>query len=54
MIVILAALIGAAAGWRRARALGGDRRDMAQYMAVFAIAGAVLGLFATLMIDRSL
>jgi len=51
MIVIAAALIGAALGASRARARGGNRLDMAQYGAAHAIAFALLGLFATIVID---
>lgn len=52
MIVIAAAIIGAFLGWRRAGQLGGRRRDRAQYAAAFAMAFAVMGLFATVIIDR--
>lgn len=52
MIVIAAALIGAILGWRRAAKLGGTRRDRAQYAAGFAMAFGVLGLFATVILDR--
>ncbi|WP_347139278.1 hypothetical protein [Paracoccus sp. SSK6] len=52
MIVIAAAIIGAALGWRRAGQLGGAPRDRAQYAAAFAVAFAVLGLFATVILDR--
>ena len=52
MIVIAAALIGAVLGWRRAAQLGGTQRDRAQYAAAFAMALAVVGLLATVIIDR--
>ncbi|MCZ0962963.1 hypothetical protein [Paracoccus benzoatiresistens] len=52
MIVIAAAIIGAFLGWRRAVQLGGAPRDRAQYAAAFAMAFAVLGLFATVIVDR--
>ena len=52
MIVIAAIVIGALVGWRRAARLGGDRRDRVQYATIFAIALAVLGVLATVMIDR--
>lgn len=52
MIVIAAMLLGAVLGWRRATQLGGNGRDKAQYAAGFALAFAVLGLFATVFIDR--
>lgn len=54
MIVIAAAVIGAILGWRRAGRLGGTRRDRAQYAAGFAIAFALPGLFATVILDRVL
>ncbi|MDP0928795.1 hypothetical protein Q0601_16545 [Paracoccus onubensis] len=52
MIVIAAIVIGAFLGWRRAAKLGGNRRDRAQYAAGYALAFAVLGLFATIFLDR--
>ena len=52
MIVIAAAIIGAILGWRRAGQLGGTQRDRAQYAAGFAMALALLGLFATIILDR--
>lgn len=52
MIVIAAAIIGAILGWRRAGQLGGTRRDRAQYATGYAMALAVLGLFATVIADR--
>lgn len=52
MIVIATLIVGAILGWRRAVQLGGDRRDRLQYAAVFALGFAVLGLFATVLIDR--
>lgn len=52
MIVILAVAIGAALGWRRAGQLGGARRDRMQYAAAFGLAFAVIGLFATVILDR--
>lgn len=52
MIIIAAILIGAAFGWRRAAALRGNRRDRAQYAAGFAMAFAIVALFATLILDR--
>ncbi|WP_165455688.1 hypothetical protein [Paracoccus subflavus] len=52
MIVIAAVVIGAFLGWRRAGQLGGTRRDRMQYAAAFAMAFAVLGLFATVILDR--
>lgn len=54
MIVIAAAVIGAFLGWRRAGQLGGSGRDRVQYAAGFAVAFAVLGLFATVILDRTM
>jgi len=53
MIVIAAVIIGAALGWRRAVQLGGNRRDRVQYALAFALAFAVIGLFATIFVHRS-
>lgn len=52
MIVLAGLLIGALWGAWLARKRKGSRLDMAQYAAGFAIAFAILGLFATLIIDR--
>ena len=52
MIVLAGLMIGAVWGAWLARKRKGLRLDMAQYAAGFAIAFAILGLFATLIIDR--
>ena len=52
MIVIAAAVIGAILGWRRATQLKGNRRDRAQYAVAYALGFAILGLFATIFIER--
>lgn len=52
MIVIIAALIGAILGWRRAARLGGNRKDRLQYAFVFAMGLAVIGVFVTIFIHR--
>ncbi|MDF1728782.1 MAG: apolipoprotein acyltransferase [Sulfitobacter sp.] len=52
MIYILFALVGAVAGAFRARKQGGNRKDMAQYAAGFAIAFGLLGLIVTIILDR--
>lgn len=52
MIVIASALIGAILGVTTARRRKGSGLDMAQYGAGYAIAFAILGVFATLAIDR--
>lgn len=52
MILIACLVIGAVLGWRRAVALGGNRKDRMQYAAAFALAFTVIGLFLTIIIDR--
>ncbi len=52
MIVFAAALIGAIIGALTARNRGGKGLDVAQYAASFAIAFAILGLIATVVIHR--
>lgn len=54
MIVIAGALVGAVLGAVLARKRGGNRLDMLQYAAGFAILLAVAGLFLTILIERSL
>ena len=54
MIVIAAALVGALIGGFTARKRGGNRLDMAQYAAGYALAFVVVGMIATVLIDRSL
>lgn len=54
MIVILAALSGAIIGGMTARKRGGNRLDIAQYAAGYALAFTVVGLIATVVIDRIL
>ncbi|PKP71069.1 MAG: hypothetical protein CVT82_03665 [Alphaproteobacteria bacterium HGW-Alphaproteobacteria-4] len=52
MIVILAAIIGALLGYRQAHRRGGNGFDHAQFAAVYGIVFALIGMFATLAIDR--
>jgi len=52
MIIIAGLLGGAAWGVVKARRQGGNRLDMLQYAAVGAIAGGLLGLVVTLVIER--
>ena len=52
MIVIAALTIGALVGWRRAKSLGGNARDGAQYAAAFGMIFLLVGLFVTILIDR--
>lgn len=54
MIVAAGFIGGAVWGALVARARGGNRLDMAQYAAGYAIGCAVLGLFATLVLERLL
>lgn len=54
MIVIAGAVIGAILGALTARKRGGNRLDMAQYAAGFAMAFVVVGMVATVLIDRTL
>ncbi|MEM9708107.1 MAG: hypothetical protein AAF871_04890 [Pseudomonadota bacterium] len=54
MIVIAGALGGAVVGALTARRHGGKTADMVQYAAGFAILFALLGVFATIFIDRAL
>ncbi|WP_168217430.1 hypothetical protein [Paracoccus liaowanqingii] len=52
MIVIIAAIVGAALGWRRAAKLGGTRSDRVQYAVAFALGCAMIGVFATIFVHR--
>jgi hypothetical protein len=53
MIVLAGLVLGAALGANLARKRGGNRLDMAQYGAAFAIAFMLLGLFLTIFIERA-
>ena len=53
MIYIPAAVIGALLGGYTARKRGGNRLDIAQYATAFAIAFGLLGLIATIILDRT-
>ncbi len=52
MIVIGAAIIGAIVGGMTAKKRHGNRKDIAQYAAGYAMAFLILGMFATVIIDR--
>ncbi len=52
MIIFAGLLGGAAWGAVTARKRGGNRLDMLQYGAVWGIIGALLGLIATIVIER--
>ncbi|WP_439559880.1 hypothetical protein [Roseinatronobacter sp.] len=54
MIVIFGLVAGALLGVRSASKRGGNRLDMAQYAAVGGIIGALLGLFATIGLEKIL
>ncbi len=54
MIVIICFLAGAAWGTYLARRRKGNTLDVLQYAAAFAIAFAILGLFATVIMERML
>ena len=54
MIVLAGLVLGALLGARAARKQGGNRMDVAQYTVVWAIIGGILGLFATIGIERML
>ena len=53
MIVIACAFIGAIIGALTARRRKGNRLDIAQYAAGYAIAFALVGLIVTVLIDRA-
>ena len=52
MIVIAGLFIGAVLGGLTAKRRGGKRLDILQYAAIYGIAFALLGMFATIVIDR--
>ncbi|GAB1362855.1 hypothetical protein MASR1M32_20910 [Rhodobacter sp.] len=54
MFVIGGLVIGAIWGGLTARRRGGRPADIAQYAAVYAIALGILGLFLTIIVERSL
>lgn len=54
MIVIVSTLLGILFGFRTARKRGGNRLDILQYVAGYAIAFAVLGVIITIVIERSI
>jgi hypothetical protein len=54
MIVIVGMILGAALGWRNAAKRGGNRMDKAQYTGVGVILGGLLGLFATIGVEKVL
>lgn len=54
MIIIAGFILGAAYGANKARKAGGKRLDLLQYGAGFGIAFALVGLFVTLVLDRTI
>ena len=54
MIVIVAGLAGAVIGGSTAARRDGNRKDIAQYAAGYAMAFMIVGLVATVLIDRAL
>lgn len=54
MIVLAGLVIGALWGGLLAKKRGGRPLDIAQYAAAFAIAFMILGLFATVILDKIL
>ncbi|AXI46892.1 apolipoprotein acyltransferase [Sulfitobacter sp. SK012] len=52
MIVIAAALLGAIIGGTTAKRRRGNRKDIAQYAAGYGLAFVIVGMFATVIIDR--
>ena len=54
MIALGLALIGAIIGGLTARKRGGNRKDIAQYAAVYGMAFLIVGMIATVLLDRAL
>lgn len=54
MVIIGLFVIGAILGVVHQKRRGGSRLDMAQYGAVWALIGAIIGMFATIGIERML
>jgi hypothetical protein len=52
MIVLVAALIGALVGGLTSKRRDGNRMDIAQYAAGYGMAFVVVGLIATVVLDR--
>ncbi len=52
MIVIVLAIVGALIGGFTARKRGGNRKDIAQYAAGYAMAFLLVGMIVTVVIDR--
>jgi len=54
MIFIVMAILGALIGARTAQKRGGNRKDIAQYAAGYALAFIIVGMVATVLLDRLL
>lgn len=54
MIVIAAAILGALIGGYTARKRNGNRLDILQYAAGYALAFVIVGMITTVLIDRAL
>lgn len=54
MIVIICAFIGGLIGFFTAKRKEGNRLDILQYIAVYALIAVLVGLFATVIIERML
>jgi Na+/H+-dicarboxylate symporter len=54
MIILAGALLGGIWGVLHVRKRGGTGLDMAQYAAVWALIGGVLGVVATIIVERML
>lgn len=54
MLVIAGLILGAIGGGLLAKRRGGKKFDIAQYAIAFAILFGVLGMFATVFVERSL
>ncbi|KZY53301.1 apolipoprotein acyltransferase [Sulfitobacter sp. KE29] len=54
MIALGLALIGAIIGGLTARKRGGNRKDIAQYAAGYGMAFLIVGMIATVLLDRAL
>ncbi|MDZ7905991.1 MAG: hypothetical protein U5N55_09645 [Cypionkella sp.] len=52
MLVISGTVLGAILGPLKARGLGGKRIDVLHYAFAYALIGALLGLFATIIVHR--
>lgn len=54
MIVLVGAVLGALIGGYTARKRGGNRLDILQYAAGYALAFVIVGMIVTVLIDRAM